>query len=679
MAPASVAIVGASPTSRYGRNLVSNFTTLGFPGRVAAVNPRYPEIEGIPCFPTLSDIPFVPDAVILSLSWDKVVPVFEEAARLGVRGAVLFAIGLGEVGGEGKRLQDRLAAVAREAGMAVIGPNCQGFINFHHPAPMYSGLVQPYKAGSVAFISHSGSVTQAIANNTRGVRFSHVASSGNEAVTGCEDVLGWYLDDPNTKLIIAFLETIRKPEQFFTECDRAYELGKPVVVLKSGRTAAATEAATAHSGALALPDRLIDELFRRHKVVRVNSTEELLETAKALAGPLPKGPGIACTTGSGGQVELLLDAAADSGATFPEFRPETAGKLRGILADFLGTRNPLDVWGTPDLDRRYPEVLKAIAADPNVHAIFPVVGTEYHPAGSPDSQGRWSYARADHVALVTELRRHTDKAVGLLSCVDGSVPPEVVDELATQDVVVLSGLHEGLRALKLAADYAAPRAAPALTEPLPARWERLGEGAFSGQAALDLIAAGGIPTVRSIVVQGPNEAIAAAEKLGFPVVLKLGDPSALHKTEAAGVITGLETVEAVRAAALRLGRPLLIQQQVSGGLEMILGLQTDPRLGTFVLCGLGGIWAEALDDVAIRPVPLLEDEAQAMVDQLRCRSWLNGLRGSRPLDVTALIQAIERLAALGASLGSKVSSLDINPLFVLPDGVVAVDALIVPS
>ncbi|MFI5268225.1 MAG: CoA-binding protein, partial [Chloroflexota bacterium] len=201
IAPESVAIVGASPTSRYGRQVVANFTSLPFPGKVAAVNPKYEDILGVPCYPSLREMPFVPEAVVINLAAERVVPALEEAASLGVKGAVVFAIGFAEIGGEGQRRQDRLRAVANQAGMAVIGPNCQGFINFRHPAPLYMGPVQPYKAGSAAFISHSGTVTNAIANNTRGVRFSHIVSCGNEAVVGCEDLLAYYLDDPNTKLV----------------------------------------------------------------------------------------------------------------------------------------------------------------------------------------------------------------------------------------------------------------------------------------------------------------------------------------------------------------------------------------------------------------------------------------------------------------------------------------------
>ncbi|MFI5270265.1 MAG: hypothetical protein ACHQ7M_23035, partial [Chloroflexota bacterium] len=347
----------------------------------------------------------------------------------------------------------------------------------------------------------SGTVTNAIANNTRGVRFSHIVSCGNEAVVGCEDLLAYYLDDPNTKLVLAFLETIRRPDQFFAECDRAYGLGKPVVVLKSGRTEAARDAATAHSGALAIPDRLIDELFRRHKVARVDSMEELLETAIALSGPLPQGPGIACTTGSGGLVELLLDAASQAGVRFPAFAPETVARLRTILPDFLGTRNPLDVWGTPDLDTNYAAILEIIAGDPNVHAILPAVETNHWPTGAPDSGGSWSYAPKDPLSAVTALRACTDKVVGLLGCVDGSVTPDIVDDLASKGILMLSGMYEGLRALERASAYAQPLPPKLPSSPSRvATGEGWGEGTpTSGLPALELVKAIGIPVLESVL------------------------------------------------------------------------------------------------------------------------------------------------------------------------------------
>ncbi|HLG69109.1 MAG TPA: acetate--CoA ligase family protein [Chloroflexota bacterium] len=670
--PASVAIVGASPTSRYGRQVVQNFQSLPFPGQVAAVNPRYADVLGTPCYPGLREVPFVPEAVVLNLAAERVIPALEEAAEVGVKGAVVFAIGFGEIGGDGAKRQERLQAIAREAGMAIVGPNCQGFINFHHPAPLYMGAVQPYEAGSVAFISHSGTVTQAIANNTRGVRFGHIVSCGNEAVIGCEDLLGWYVDDPNTKIVVAFLETIRKPARFFEECERAYEAGKPVVVLKSGRTEAAREAATAHSGALAQPDRLIDELFRRHKVIRVESIEELLETAIALAGPLPRGPGVACTTGSGGLVELLLDAGARAGVTFPPFAPETVARLREILPDFLGTRNPLDVWGTPDLDKNYPEILKIIAEDPHIDAILPAVETNHWPTGSADAAGRWTYVRDDHLRNVRDLRHHTGKTVGLLSCVDGSAPADDVAALAQEGIVLLSGMDEGLRALRRAAEYAKPRPKPVSAK--PTKMDLPDSQPFSGQPALDLLRSIGIPVTETALCETPDKAVEAAKRLGLPVVLKLADPDVTHKTERGGVVLGLDSPQAVRAAAERLGQPVLVQKQIAGGIEMILGLQTDPQLGAFVLCGMGGIWAEALDDVAIRPLPLRQGEARDMIDSLRSRKLLDGLRGALPSDLDALAAAIEALACSGLD----VKELDVNPLIVLPDGVLAVDALVVP-
>ncbi|HVI86178.1 MAG TPA: CoA-binding protein, partial [bacterium] len=247
LAARKVAVAGASSSGR-GLTIVQNFRSLGFTGDVACVNPKYQDILGYPCYPALEDVPFTPDAVVVAVSRERVVNVLEQAARKRARGAVVFAIGFGEADELGRGLETRLRNLAQDAQMAVIGPNCQGLINFFQSTPLYMDAVQPYQPGAVGLIAQSGSVLTALVNNRRGVRWGHVISTGNETVVDAADVLGYYIDNPEITVICAFLEVIRRPKEFFRQCDQAHGAGKPVVICKTGRTAAAQEAVAAHSG-----------------------------------------------------------------------------------------------------------------------------------------------------------------------------------------------------------------------------------------------------------------------------------------------------------------------------------------------------------------------------------------------------------------------------------------------
>ena len=681
MAPESVVVVGASPTHQWGRLVLDNFSRINYPGTVVAVNPKYEEIAGYPCYPSISDLPFVPDSVMVSVNRERAVGVIEEAAAKGIPGGVVIAIGFAEAGPVGRALQDRLTSVATEAGMALIGPNCQGVVNFVQPSAQYMDTVHPYAPGRVALFAQSGSVTTAVTNNPRGIRWSHIVSCGNEAVSGAAELMQFFVDDPATDIIAGFIEAIRKPDEFFAECDRAYELGKPVVILKSGRSAAGQAMATTHSGALAVPDRLVDQLLKRHHVLRVDSMEELLETVRALGGGRRiAGNRLAVVTASGGQIELLLDEISKYDIELPAFADDTKAKLVELLPEFLAPNNPLDYWGIVDYQGAYPVILRALLNDPSVDGVVAIADTTWGPTGD---EGR----EAHTIDTVQDLGAETDKVLAIVSNIDGSVPKETAESAADKGVLFLSGFQVGIRALERLIEYSRPglaaRPAPPANAGLASALDGLAGASTGGKSALEVIAAAGIPVVQSIDVGSADDAAAAALSIGYPVAAKIGDADSLHKTEVGGVILDLADEAAVRAAFDRLraagATRVLVQQQVGAGVEMILGLSVDDRLGAFVLVGLGGIWTEVLDDVAIRPVGLREGEAAAMLDELRSRKLLDGARGAPPVDRASLVGAIEALDRIGQLEGGRLRSIDINPLFVGPDGVVAVDALVVPK
>jgi len=675
--PRSVALVGASPNSETARAALHNLTDGGFDGTVYAVNPRYDEVLGVPCFSSVAALPEVPDCVVAAVNRERVLDVVSDAAAAGVSAAVVFAIGFAETGSEGAERQRQLQELAATHRMAILGPNCQGLINFDNRACLFMDEVKPYRPGSLGLIAQSGSISTALINNDRGVAWRYAASTGNEAVVAADDLLWHMVEDPECRGVCLFLETIRRPDNFFAACDAAAERGKPVIVLKTGKTEASQQAAEAHSGALAVPDRLVDARFRRHGVIRVESLEEMLETAIALQAPTrPRGGGLATMTASGGQIEMVLDSAEPAGLVHPTLAPDTAARVRAILPDFLDVKNPLDWWGVEDESAAYPALASLLAHDESIDFVVAVVDQTTEPTGD----GR--FQRQLDTAL--ELAGKVPALFVLLDSVGGVSPPERVREALDAGVLLLSGFEPGIRALAHLVDFASrPRTVArgrgrSDVDTVPP----LGPDAFSGSRAMDLLRSHGISCASSAEVTSAEDAVSAALEVGFPVVVKLADSEVTHKTEVGGVVTGLMTPEDVRAAAARLFDAgyggVLVQPQLTG-VELILGITRHRDLGTFLVVGLGGIWTELLGEVQVVPAGLLPGEAEEIVKRMRGHELLEGARDTEPLDVGAVVAAIEGLDQLALALGDQVASVDVNPLIVTADGAYAVDALIVPD
>lgn len=678
--PSSVAVVGASPNHRWGRIMLENLRTIGYRGAVFAVNPGHDEIDGVPCFPTITDLPAPPDAVLVGVRRERVLPVLEGCAEVGAGGAVVVGAGFAELGAEGRELQDRLADVARRASLPVVGPNCMGLINLVQPCALYLDLVRArLEPGSVALVSHSGTVVQALTNNPYGVRFSFVVSSGNEAVTGLADLIEFFVADEHTKVIVLVLEAIREPERLVEACERAAATGKPVVAVKIGRSEGAQQAALAHSGALATSDRLVDALFRHCGVLRVDTLEELLSTAAVLLGRTPRGRGVGALTQSGGQVGLLLDGAEQTGLEFAELDPRTVARLKSRLSPGVRISNPLDAWGLGESEHEYTACLAALAADPGVDVLLQVIESRVFPTGESESLEATLKA-------VEEVAAGTDKPIVFVSSLSGDIDPDVQARLAGSGVPVVAGLRVSLRAVERAlAFHAVERPEPARPRPkldgpaLLAGIDGLGGKPRSGLTALELVSAMGIPVVETRLARTEEEAVEAAESIGFPIVLKTGNPEVLHKTELGALHLDLRDAEAVRRAFRSVKGSAIVQRHVQGGIELILGLHAEPPLGTFVIVGLGGVWAEAVDDVSIRAVALRAGEALEMLGELKGAELLHSARRNDPVSLPSVVDSLERLAAAGELIGGRIRSLDVNPLIVSAHGVLAVDAVVVPA
>jgi acetyltransferase len=667
--PRSIAVVGASPRG-LGAYVMQNFRTAGYTGDVFGVNPKYEDVLGYPCFPSLEELPSTPDVALLVVARERVVPALESAGHVGARAAIVFAIGFLEADAVGAEMQRRIVELAQEADVAVLGPNCQGLLNFVQGIPLYLDATAPYEAGRVALLAQSGSVATSMINNKRGVRWSHAVSSGNEAVVAAADALGYFVDCPDVDIVCAYVESIRQADVFFAHCDRAWELGKPVIVCAAGRTQAAQEAVAAHSGALAVPRRLVDAALERHNVIRVESLEEMLETAVAMQSPRkPRGRDVAVLTASGGQIELYHDNAPVPRLETPEFCAETQTELRGLLADFLPAKNPLDWWGSPGGEDTLPRIVDCVARDPGIDVVLQVGDFTSWPTG----EVMRSESALDSARKVAAER--SDVVFAVLESVGGAATGEHIESGLKEEILVLSGFETGLRALAHLVDYYLRRAAEPSTERL------LDAPDLTMAAAQNVLAAAGLDVARSVLLD-PDAPLDAASALGFPVVAKIGDEEVLHKTEVGGVIIDIAAPEELADAVGRLrdagARTVLVQEQVRGGVEMFLGLQSAPDLGTFVIVGLGGIWTEVLEDVQIRPVGVTRAEAADMLAGLRGYPLLTGARGKPPVAVDALLDAIVCLDAVGRALADDLTSLDVNPLIVTEDRAVVVDAILVP-
>lgn len=697
LSPTAIAVVGASERhGSAGRLVLENLRYLDYGGPVYAVHPRYPEVLGYPCYPDLRSLPGPVDSVAVLLGADKVLPTLELGVEIGARAAWVLASGFGEAGPEGQARQADLVRFAEQTGLLLCGPNCIGVTNLVDSVATYSVAISPTThAGGVSAVVQSGAVCLGLANAAR-FGFRYLISSGNEAVLDSSDYIAYLTRDPHTRVIIAFLEGIRNPDKFVAAAHAAAEVGKPILLVKVGRSEVAQRAVQAHTGSLAGSDAVFDTVCDRLGITRLDTLDELLEAAELfLKCPLPRGEGIGLLSLSGGQIGLAADLAQDLGLTFPPFSRDAQRALEGILPPYSTIANPLDAWGSGDLEQSYPACVDIVATDDNVHLVAMTRDT---PPGVASREVEQSLAVADAAVQAT---KETGKPVLMFSNLSTGFQPDVERRLADGGVPYLQGTRETLRAMQALVRYGSFRrrqredvAVDGLLPAEVANWRNRLQGIKGTLSEIDgrrLLAAYGIPGPREIVAATDKACVMAAERIGYPVVLKILSADIQHKTEIGGVRVGLENQSAVLAAyrevmdAAQRNHPqarldgVLVQEMVpSGGVEVILGVLRDPDFGSVVVFGSGGILVELLKDSALCLPPVTHAEALDMVRATRVATLLRGFRGKPPADVDALVDAIVRVSHLAADLGDLVAALDINPLMVLPkgQGVCAVDALV---
>jgi acetyltransferase len=690
-----VAIVGASQQGGRGTRVVVNLQRFGFAGRVFPINPKYDAVHGLPCYPNLRATPEPPDSVVIAIPAPHVLGVLEEAAAAGIRAAVIFSSGFGE-SAAGRERHAALERLAAERGMLICGPNCYGVFNVGLGAATYSGAIpEGLQPGPVGLVSQSGGLTGGIAGplaRDRGIGFSYLISCGNQVGVSIEDYLEFLIEDAGTRVVAAFVEGFKEPAKLRRLAERAAALHKPVVVMKVGRSEKARRATLAHTGSLAGTPEIVEAALRQWGVIQVHDPNELIETVALLATAADYAGGwrMAVLTGSGGECGHVCDVAAEEGIDLAPLAPATVERLRGVLPDFGTPQNPLDGTGTMFEDGRvFPALLDTLLQDPGLDVVAINLGADPPRADGSSPGRRFSEAiRAAHPFPPNRL------IFTFRSLLGGAADPEVIRPLSQIGVAYLEGTATALQALRHLRDQRAfvARQRPRRPEPPPQTEapSNTRTGLLSPREGAALLDRAGIPIVPTLAAADAREAVAAAEQVGYPVVLKIDSPDIPHKTDVGGVRLGcaddysVQQAFAAMLAEVRERAPraridgVVVQPLVEGGVETLLGIQTDPAFGPAVVFGLGGVLAELLQDVAIRLPPLDLDDAQAMIAAIRGSALLRGARGRPPADVDALAAAIVRLGDLALEHAGQLVALDVNPLLVLPagEGVRAVEWLI---
>jgi acyl-CoA synthetase (NDP forming) len=682
--PRSIAIVGASDKIGPGFNAWNALQHVGFGGKVYLVNPTKAELLGQKCYPSLEAIDGDVDAAFVAVKAESVLDVAGQAAAKKAGGMAILSSGFGDAGPEGLKLQNELAAFAAKSGLSVCGPNCLGLINFAGRTALFgTSLPDQVKRGGIAAVVQSGSIGIALLNSARGLGLSHIITSGNEAVTATADYLEALIEDPAVKTVIVFAEQIRKPAKFMAITRKAADAGKPVIVLKSGRSEKAQAAVMAHTGAVAGSVEACDAALAASGAIQVFTLDELLETA-ALVSQVrtkPTARAIAALSLSGGEIALALDAAEESGIAFAPLA-EAEAKIKPLMPEFSHLENPLDLTWVGLYDPKVAEqCAKAMGELKDVGAL---VLLQDAPTGLGSQQaGRY----ATLLAAVARGAGAAGKPLVAVSNLSDEPHPELARVARETGTPYLRGTREGLAAIARYVRWTVEgfnRKAPSsrADEKESAAKLLARSSAPAEHEARAILAGYGIAGPKEKYVTSADDAAKAAAAIGFPVVLKGVVPGTLHKTERGLVKLRLPDAQAVRDAAAAMKAPgYLVQQMVSPVAELLVGARVDPDFGPLIVVGAGGVNVELYKDVAVRLAPISEEEALSAIAATRASRLLNGWRGAKPADVAAAAKTVSAVSRFIADFESEVSEVEINPLAVLEQGsgCVALDAVIVPK
>ncbi|MGB9672850.1 MAG: bifunctional acetate--CoA ligase family protein/GNAT family N-acetyltransferase [Anaerolineales bacterium] len=698
--PKNVAVIGATENpNTVGRTLLWNLISSPFGGTVFPVNPKRSSVLGIKAYPSIAEVPEQVDVVVVCTPAPTIPDIIKQSVDVGVKGAIIISAGFKEIGEEGLKLEQQILQYARQGNMRVIGPNCLGLMS---PLSGFNATFATTIAqkGSVGFISQSGALCTAVLDWSlkANVGFSAFVSVGSMLDVGWGDLIYYLGDDPNTESIVIYMETIGDARAFLSAA-REVALLKPIIVIKPGRTAGAAKAAASHTGSLTGSDEVLEAAFRRSGVLRVNSIAELFYMADVLAKqPRPRGPRLTILTNAGGPGVIATDALLMNGGQLTELSPQTIEEYNQILPSVWSKNNPVDIIGDASPER-YAKALEIAANDPNSDGMLVILTPQSMTDPTKTAEQLVPYAqKLDKPVLASWMGgENVEEGIKILS--RAKIPTFPYPDTAARMFTYMAQFAENLASL-----YETPRtsnfdfnvvvdnpgAEKIIKNVLSERRTLLSE--FESKQLLNCYK---IPIVQTKIAKNEDEAVEQAKEIGYPVVLKLHSETITHKTDVGGVQLNLETEEQVRNAfnAIRNslfakvgekdanGKPhflgVTVQPMIKqDGYEIILGSSVDPQFGPVLLFGLGGQLVEVFKDRALGLPPLNATLARRMMEQTKIYKALKGVRGRKSVDLEALEQILVRFSHL-VSDNQWIKEIDINPLMVSPDRIIALDARVV--
>ncbi len=687
--PRSIAVIGTSRRpGTIGWQILDNLLTHGYGGVVYPVNPQAHAIHSIRAWPSVSEIPDEIDLAVVVVAAPKVLDVIDECGRKGVKGIVLISAGFREIGGEGVALEAELMTRIKRYGIRLVGPNCMGILTTAEGVSMNATFAPNMPpAGPISFMSQSGALGVTILDyaSEYGIGIHQFASVGNKLDVSGNDLLEYWEDDPETRVVLMYLEDFGDPRRF-TRVARRVSRKKPIAVVKSGRTGAGARAASSHTGALAGTDTATDALLAQCGVIRAQSIQELFDIAMAFENqPVPAGNRVAIVTNAGGPGIIIADALEGAGLMVPSLSPETQAALHRVLPAEASVRNPVDMIASATAEI-YEKVLSIVLADDGIDAA---VAAFVPPLGIRQTDVARSIvaARGQHPGkpLLAVLMGRDGLPEGKARLQGAGVPAYIFPESAARALAALDGRRRWLER-----EVVEPEVFDVDHERVVSILDQVqseGRIDLTEAEALEVLEAYGISTVRAIKATDEAETLAAAEEVGYPVVLKILSPDIAHKTEVGGVRVDLADEDELRTAfrevlvEVQRARPdaqidgVLVAPFIEGGVETVMGVSLDGVFGPLIMCGMGGIHVEAIGDVSFRVQPVTRPDAREMIESLRGKAILRGHRGAPPVDEDALIETILRLSQLVGD-HHRIAELDINPFLALPEGGKSLDGRI---
>lgn len=688
--PTSVAVIGASEKEGFGGDVCRNILSyVEDRSHVYFIHPKRDSVFGVPCYKSISDVPENVDLMVICTSQKTVIPLLQEGAKKGVGGAVVFASGYGEVGtAEGKQNEAELIAAAKELDIAIMGPNCAGFVNYIDNVQAFAFIsAKRDRKGSVGVVSQSGQLCLSMMDDP-GMRFSYNISAGNGKIVQMEDYMDFLVDDEDTKVVSIYIEGVKNADKFAAVLKKAAEKRKPVVILKAGRSAKGGAIAASHTGSLSGSDASFDAVLKKFGAIRVDDLEELIAMSLMLSTMkrMPEKATFASMNLSGGETGICADVGSLNGIEYPDFTEETLKKLKEQLPSYASPNNPLDMTASLSYDADlYAGALRTVMDDPNIGMVL-IGYTLLLEIADPCIHYMYK-----GIEKVVQEKGGNCKPIAMIPFAENTRNPEYQEKLFQIGVPVLPPPVYAFKMLRHLADFINYKPETKTLELAVGHPESQETQALSEHESKLELKTYGVPVPDEVIVTSKEEAAQFAKDHPGPLVMKIESADILHKSDVGGVKLNVCGPEAAEKAyeeimeSVTAKRPdahingILTVPMLDADVEIIIGVNNDPQFGPMIMVGMGGVFVEVFKDVALYPAPLKEEEALEMLKSLKSFKLLNGYRGTEKCDIKALCQTIVAISNYAQANKDVLKELDINPLFVYPEGkgVGVADALIV--